>query len=167
MAETKIAYTSEATAIAVTSWDTELTTGLSSSSALVTNTTFLYDDVQIGGSVATGTGFVAGDTFDIRAWANYDVGTSTDIGGGIAALFDGLDQLEVEGTAYQEDNMVLIATINIDQASKTFHWVVGSLNQFFGGVMPPRWGLLGTNNGTGTMAASANVSYTGITYKSE
>lgn len=165
MATTKIAYATH-TAITATAVTTTLAAGEYAASAIVDNTSNLYMDAQVGGSFATGASHTTGDTFDIYGYANYDSGTSTDIGGSIGTTLDGTDSEETEGTGFNVADLVFLGSFTADQASTTFHFYIGSVAQAFGGTLPPKWGLMFHNNGTGAMASGFTCGYNGITYTS-
>ena len=83
MAVTSITYSADA-AIAVTAWDTGLTTGLSATSAIFDNTTTKYMDLLVGGIIELGaTTPVVGDSLDIYVGALYDKDVTSTPGGGI------------------------------------------------------------------------------------
>lgn len=163
MTTINIAYAPFAT-IAVTAWTTTLAAGEYASSAIVDNTSNLYVDALVGGSVETGASHTAGDTFDLYVYANYDTGTSTDLTGGIDALFAGADQEETEGTDFIVENLIHLATVVADGANNGYHFGPFSIAAAFGGTLPPKWGIVGHNNGTGALGSAGTLGYVGVEY---
>ena len=165
MAESKIKYAS-ATNLTVTSWGTGLAAGQYGFSAIVDNTTNLYMDALVGGLLEVGTTTpAAGDTLDIYVYGMYDEATSTALTGAIDALYAGTDTEETEGTDFIIENMKFLTSVTAE-SNVGFHWGPESIAQLFGGVMPPKWGLVLHNNGSATMAAGSLAEYIGITYTS-
>jgi hypothetical protein len=132
----------------------------------VDNTTNLYIDALIGGTIVTGSSHASGDTFELYAYGNYDTATSTDLSGGIGTLFAGADQEETLGTDFTNQNMYPLLSILTDAASTTFHFGPISVAQAFGGVLPMKWGIMGRNAGTGALGSGSTLVYTGVTFTS-
>ena len=168
MSETKIFYDTD-TDLPVSAWDSDLTTGLSATSALFDNSTSLYMDVMCGGFVDfTGTSAVAGDTVDIYVVGTYS-DTSTDIGGAIDALL-GPDGIEAADTSFIRANTHLMTSISLHGTPTTvigYHWGPIGVAQFFGGLMPKKFMLICHANTASSLTGttSGNVNTIGVTYK--
>lgn len=152
--------------LTITSWGTGLAATQWGFSTLVDNTTDKYVDALVGGLLEVGaTTPAAGDTLDIYTYANYDTATSTALTGGIDALLPGTDAEETEGTDFQKENLILLAVVSAE-ANVGYHWGPVSVAAAYGGVLPPKWGLVLHNNGSATMAAGSVAEYIGIKYTS-
>ena len=160
MAVTQITYASTIN-VATTSWSS-LAAGAYAASALVVNTTNLYVDAIIGGSVLTGTG-VAGDSVQIYAMGNYDIGTATRFGGAIGIAFATGDSVQVVDTDFRAENLILLGSIDTFDSTVTLHFGPYSLASAFGGLMPQNWEIMIHNNGA-THGAGGDLTYVGITY---
>ena len=163
MAETNIKYAS-AVNLTLTSWGTGLADTQIGATAIVDNTSNLYVDVIVGGLFEIGaTTPAAGDYINVYVYGSYDTGTSSALTGGIDGLFTGADEEEVDGTDLILTHMPLITTLEAE-SNIGIHWGPTGIAQFFGGVMPPKWGLVMENQSDSTMAAGSLVEYIGITY---
>ena len=171
MAETKTKYGADV-AITVTNWSTGLANGQFALSSVVDNETNLYMDVMVGGdiafSTATGGPIVAGDTMDIYIAAQYS-DTATDIGGAIAGLL-GWGNEEAEDTAFVKANLTLLDSVSpqatTPDTTQDLHFGPIAIAQFFGGVVPKKWGLILHNNTAATLGSGSTANYFGITYTS-
>jgi hypothetical protein len=128
-------------------------------SAAVDNTTNKYVDALVSGKLTTGTSPTNGNIITIYAYAE-------DGNGQYSAGISGTDG----GTpgAGEQTNLPVIATIIVDATSNhTYEWGPISLAQFFGGVLPPKWGI-GCLNGSGVAlnATGSNQAarYQGVKY---
>lgn len=168
MATTNIAYAADS-ALTVTNWSTGLAAGQYALSSVVDNSSNLYIDALVGGDIAadttTGT-LAAGETFDIYVIAQYS-DTATDIGGGIDALL-GWGNEEAEDTAFVKANMQLLTSIHLESTTpdttQDYHFGPIGIAQFFGGVMPKKWGLVLHNNTGATLGSGSSANYIGIEY---
>jgi len=145
---------------AITFTLTSLGNGSWRQSAAVDNTTNLYIDALVGGSVQTGTSPTAGGTIDIYAYGQYDAS------GEYTAGASGSD---ASYTADGEESLLRhVASIVVDADSNIdYEWGPVTIARCFGGVMPQRWGLVAENN-TGVALHSTGTNnetiYTGIDY---
>lgn len=158
MATTNIAY---ATAASVTLTATSLADGSWRQSTAVDNTTNLYMDAHIGGSIQTGTTPTANGTIDIYAYGTYD---GTNYTGGASGT-DGAYTADGEELLFP-----LLLSITVDATSDQ-DYVFGpvSVAQAFGGVLPSKWGIVIENNtGAALNATGTNneVQFQGVTYTS-
>lgn len=158
MAETKSKY---ASAVALT-WTPE---GLGSStydaSAAVDNTSNLYTDVLVGGKITTGTSPASGGVITIYAYGSWD---GTNYSAGISGSDGGTPGTGEEALI----QLYRVATIAVDATSNhTYEWGPVSLAQVFGGVLPPKWGLVvynGTSVALNATGSNHETKYTGLTY---
>ena len=163
MAVTNVTYASEVN-LTVTSWGTGLAADQWGFSAIVDNSSNNYMDVLVGGLLEVGTTTpAAGDTLDIYVYGNYDTATSSALTGGIDALITGTDAEETEGTDFQKENLNFLISVSAE-ANVGYHWGPIAIASAFGGVVPPKWGLVLHNNGGATMAAGSLAEYIGVTY---
>lgn len=169
MAVTSITYSADA-AIAVTAWDTSLTTGLSATSAIFDNTSTNYVDLLVGGIIELGaTTPVAGDSLDIYVGALYDKDVTSTPGGGIDSLMDpGTPAIETEDTDFVRANLILFKSIQIElttpATAQGYQFNPQGVAQFFGGVMPQKIYFLLHNNTGATLVAGSALNSVGITY---
>jgi hypothetical protein len=163
---TEIQYTA-AVAMTISSWTTTLLQDQIASSAIVDNQTNKYVDVLVGGLIEQGTTTPgAGDSYDMYAYGIYDEATSSALTGGIDGLFTGADEEEIDGTDLVLANMPLITSVSAI-ANVGYHWGPIALAQFFGGVLPPKWGIVVHNNSaTADLAAGSALEYIGVKYTS-
>ena len=168
MAESKIKYNGDV-ALAVTAWSTGLAATEFATSAIFDNTTSLFHDVMVGGLLELdATTPVAGDTMDIYIAGQYS-DTTTDMMGGIDALF-GPGGEEVVDLAFVQNNLILFDSVSVEATTPAtaqgYHWGPNSVANAFGGVMPKAFMLILHNNTSGTMAATPDCNTEGITYTS-
>jgi hypothetical protein len=170
MAVTKIKYGADVP-VAVTAWDTSLTTGLSATSAIVDNTSNLFMDLLVGGIIELGaTTPVVGNTLDIYIGALYDKDTTTTPGGGIDSLMDvGTPAIETEDVDFVRSNLILFKSIGIELAvpatAQGYQFSPQGCAQFFGGILPQKIFFLLHNNTAGTLVAGSALNSVGITYE--
>lgn len=139
-------------------------TGLASSATVgrqctvVDNTANLFDDVYVTVGVATVASAPASDKacyvyfFGTEDLTNYDMDDAapgtTDAG----------------YTINNPSNLKGPGVINCPTASKTYRRTF-QLSQFFGGIVPPKWGFVVINLTNNNLGATAiGCTYTGITY---
>ncbi len=169
MATTNIAYSADA-AIAVTAWDTSLTTGLSATSAIFDNTSTLYMDLLVGGLIELGaTTPLVGDTLDIYIGALYDKDTTNTPGGGIDSLMDvGTPAIETEDVDFVKANLILFKSVAVEATApaiaQSYAFNPIACAQFFGGVLPQKIYFLLHNNTGGTLVTGSALNSVGITY---
>lgn len=151
--------TTNYSARATLTWTPEgLANGSNDFSAVVDNTTNKYVDVIVSGKLTTGTSPTAG-TITIYAYgedgnAQYTGGVSGSDGG-------------TYGTGESGQLPVIATIINDTTSNHTYEWGPIALAQFFGGVLPPKWGIgLLNSSGVALNATAANqvTSYQGIKY---
>lgn len=156
MATTNIAYASAGT---ITITQTSLANASWRQSTVVDNTTNLYVDALVGGSIQVGTSPTSGEWIGIYAYGTYD-GTNYTAGcSGSDAAY----------TADGEEGLLkLLTVITVDATSdQDYVWGPVSVAAAFGGVMPSKWGIVVRNetdvttNATGT---NNEAQYIGITY---
>ena len=159
MAVTNVTYAG-ASGTAITLTLTSLTDGSWRQSAAVDNTSNLYIDVLVGGSVQVGTSPTADGTIDIYAYGQYDASgeyTAGASGSDAAYTADG-----------EEGQLKFIASIVVDATSdQDYEWGPYNIAPAFGGVIPQRWGLVVENNTGATLNATGTNNetiYTGIDY---
>lgn len=167
MAVTNIKYAVDE-AIAVTAWSTGLASNQWATSAIFDNTSNRYVDVLVGGIIELdATTPVAGDTLDVYVVGNYDVDTTTDMTGGIDALFNASTE-EVPDTDFVIANLILLKSVAIEATvpatAQGYHWGPIGIAQFFG-TMPQKFMLVLHNNTGGTLATGSDVNAVGITYE--
>ena len=161
MAVTNVTYAGAAgTAITLTL--TSLANGSWRQSTVVVNTSDLYIDALVGGSVQVGTSPTAGSTIDIYAYGQYDA--SGEYTGGASGSDSAYTAGEDVGTLRFLTSIVVgpSGTSDVD-----YEWGPVSVAQAFGGVLPQRWGLVVENNTGATLNATGTnneTAYTGIDY---
>lgn len=156
MATVNAAY---ASAASITLTLTSLGNGSWRQSAAVDNTSNLYVDALVGGSIQVGTSPTADTTIDIYVYASYDGTTYTAGASGSDAAY----------TADGEEVLLkLIKRIVVDGTSdQDYVWGPESVAALFGGVMPSKWGLVVENNtGAALNATGTNneTQFIGVTY---
>ena len=167
MAVTNITYSAD-TALAIT-LTAPLTTGLWRSSANFDNSSTLYMDVLVGGMIGSlGTNWVAGDSVDIYAMANYS-DTTTDVGGARDAAYALGDGDQTDQTDFIANNIgPLLFSIfphDTETTNMDYHWGPVSIAAAFGGTMPKDFHILIHNNASGSVD-SGNLNLIGVTYTS-
>ncbi len=169
MAETKVKFAADV-AIVVANWSTGLADGESALSAVIDNSVNLFLDALVGGKLAastlTGGPIVAGDSLDVYVLAQYS-DTDEDIGGAIDALL-GWGNEEAVDVAFVKANLTLLQSVQVQatapDTTQDLHFGPIGIAQFFGGVLPKKWGLLLHNNTAATLGAGSDANYIGITY---
>lgn len=158
MAEAKIKY-SIAKSVAITL--AALTDGSFRQSLVVDNSSDLFIDAHLGGSIQVGSAPIAGNLIKIYAYGTYD-------GTNYTAGCSGADAgYTADG---EEDLLRLVATIEIDGTANQYY-VFGpiSIADAFGGKLPQKWGIVVENNsGSALNATGTNneVQFLGITFTS-
>jgi hypothetical protein len=127
----------------------------------VDNTTNLYMDATLGGSIQVhSTAPTAGGTIDIYLYASYD---GTNYTGGASGTDGVFADANNETLFHFVDSIVVTAATSIDYEWGPFN-VMSVL-----GHMPPKWGVVVENN-TGQIlhaTGTANITkYTGLKYSS-
>lgn len=148
-------------AASVTITLTSLTNGSWRQSAAVDNTSNLYIDAHLGGSIQTGTSPTANGTIDIYAYGSYDGTNYTAGASGSDAAY----------TADGEENLFFHLLSIVVDATSDQDYVFGpvSVASVFGGVLPRAWGIVVENNTGATLNATGTnneVQFTGIKYAS-
>jgi hypothetical protein len=130
-------------------------------SSVVDNTTNKFVDALLGGIVQVGTSPTSGGTFNVFVYGTYD-GTNYTAGcSGSDAAYT------ADG---EEDELRFLTSITVDTTTDQ-DYVFGpvSVAQVFGGVLPPKWGVVVRNTtGVTTNATGTNneIQFTGIKYVS-
>lgn len=159
MAVTNVTY-SGAAGTAITLTLSSLANGSWRQSTVVDNTSNLYIDALVGGSVQTGTSPTANGTIDIYAYGQYDASGEYTAG---ASGSDGAYTADGE-----ESQLKFVTSIIVDGTSdQDYEWGPFNIAPLFGGVMPQRWGLVVENNTGATLNATGTnneTAYTGIDY---
>jgi hypothetical protein len=158
VAETKIAY-SASTALTWTAAIASSTTAARECTA-VDNTTTLYDDVRVMISIQFPNSAPANDKTVYIYAAGYD----STLGYGGSPALTGTDAAITLDAAFTTDPpaMRLAASCWMVQ-NKTRVFEIPSLASVFGGVLPPKWGLVLVNYSGQTLTA-VSARYVGITY---
>jgi len=120
-------------------------------STAIDNTSNLYDDVLVLAQFSTGT--ITGNKQQI-IYCYGGVGTTYE------ASVTGSDANYLATTT---PISLPVAYVVPTPVSNTSYAVVFSVAQFYGGALPPKWGLVVQNDGTGAITTQA-FNYTGITY---
>lgn len=128
-------------------------------SAAYDNTSNLYVDALIGGSLQVGTSPTANQTIDIYAYGSYDGTNYTAGASGSDAAY----------TADGEELLLpVVQIITVDATSdQDYVWGPVSLAAVFGGILPSKFGIIVENNsGATTNATGTNneVQFLGIKY---
>jgi len=138
---------------------TSVTDGAWRQSAAINNSTNLFEDALLGGTLQTGTTPTDGGTIDIYIYASYD-GTKYTAGA------SGSDEAY---TADGEEYLLhLIESIVVDTTSD-IDYVFGprSVAALFGGTMPQKWGVVIENNSGATLHATGTnneIQFTGVKF---
>jgi hypothetical protein len=146
MATLSMNYASAAT---ITLTLTSLTNGSWRASTAVDNTSNLYLDAILGGSVQMGTSPTNNGTFDIYLYSTYD---GTNYTGGVSGT-------DAAYTADGEEKLfVLVKSIIVDNTTdQDYVWGSVSVAAAFGGTLPSKWGVVVENNtGVTTNATGTN-----------
>lgn len=134
------------TAQTVTLTLTSLADGSWRQSTAVDNSSNLYLDAHLGGSVQVGTSPTAGNTIDFYIYATYD---GTNYTGGASGT-DGAYTADGEEGLFR-----WIGSIEVDATSDQDYvfgpWSVGEL---FGGSLPQKWGVVVENNSGAALNAT-------------
>lgn len=146
---TMITYSSPAT---ITMPLASKTTGQGERSDAIDNSTNRYDDALVSLTVKPGT-ISAGAYIQVMAYSSVD-GTNYETAGSTAGAYNTLTGGEK------------ILGYMIPAASTTAFTGVFAVAQAFGGVLPPRWGIIASQVNCGTLSATESdhvKSYVGIT----
>jgi hypothetical protein len=130
-------------------------------SAVIDNTTNKYIDASLGVSIQVGTTPTSGATIDIYAYGTIDGSIYT---GGAS----GSDASYAVGNNAEELRFLMSANVG---ATSDLDYIFGpaSVAQAFGGVLPPKWGIIVRNNTGQTLHATGTnnaVKFYGIKYAS-
>ena len=167
MATANVAYASSA---GITCTVNNKADGVYQSSAAVSNTTNLYMDCLITGSVQVGT-VTADGTFSIYAYGSVDGGTV--YSGGLDGTNTAITWGTTPSTSSVEgyNNLKLLGVVSVDTTDDDNDIEFGpfSLASAFGGVVPNSWGIVFLNETgatTHTTGTNNTFDYVGITYTS-
>jgi len=151
MSTTKVAF---AAAASITCTLASITTGQGRRSAVVDNSTNLYDDAMVHVAVKPGT--LGTDPYIlVMAYASADDGTTYETAGSTDAAYNTLTGSEK------------VIGIIIPAASTTVCSGVFSVARAYGGVMPRNWGIVIWQSACGTLSATESdhiKKFQGITY---
>ena len=155
-----------AAAATVTITPASLADGGYRESTAVDNQTNKYVDALVGGKVQIGA--VAADgTISFYAYGSYD---GTEYTAGVSGS-DGTITWGTTGSTGVDghNNLPLLGTVYVDTTDDNddVRWGPFSIAQAFGGIMPPKWGVVIRNvTGTGFHATGTNneCQFTGIKY---
>jgi len=148
---TKIAY---AAAASITCDIASKTSTQGQRSAVIDNSSNLYDDALVLVSVKIGT-FTAGGYIAVYAYASADDGTTYETGGSTNAAYNTINGGEK-----------LLGVI-IPTSSTTTNTGVFTVAQAYGGVMPRNWGIIIWQSNCGTLSSTESdhtKKYQGVTY---
>lgn len=153
----KVAY-GTSTAITITTDSLAASATVGRQSTVVDNTTNLFDEVYVtvavltSGSAPTSTKACYVWFFGTEDLTNYDMDDAA-VGTSDAAY-----------TINAASNLKGPGVISCPTASKTYRRTF-QVSQFFGGIVPPKWGFVVCNDtGNALGSSSPACSYTGITY---
>ena len=146
MATVKIAYAASSAIVCAASTDATWR-----QSTAIDNTSNLYDDALVLYSVSTGT--VTGNKQAI-VYVYAGVGTTYE---GSATGTDGQYNATTAPVSLAQAYVVPTPVTGTTGTAVAF-----GVAQFYGGVLPPKWGVIVQLDGTG--ACSTTINYTGITY---
>jgi len=160
MASVTTTYAATAT---VTCTLASLANGAYRQSAVVDNSSNLYVDALIGGSIQTGTSPTDKSTIEVYAYGERDDG------GGTSQYTAGCSGSDAAYTADgEEDELKLLEVITVDTTSdQDYEWGPVSVAQAFGGILPRKWGVVYRNaTGVTTHATGTNneTRYAGIKF---
>ncbi|MHB2015318.1 MAG: hypothetical protein ACYCW6_00060 [Candidatus Xenobia bacterium] len=155
MSTIKPSYAAPAT---ITCTLASLANGSSRQSAVVDNSSTLYDDALLSLIVATGSGTIGNGRLMIWGYGLMDTTpTYTDGCMGADAAFS--------GTPSNGTNMKLIGVVYAGAASTTFDAGPFSVANAFGGRLPEKWGVVVQNDtGVPLSSAAATLEYIGMQY---
>jgi hypothetical protein len=130
-------------------------------SAVVDNTTDLFVDALLGGSIQAGTTPAVNGQFEIYVYGTFDGTTYTAGCSGSDAVYT------ADG---EEDELRFLTTITVDATSDQ-DYVFGpvSVAQAFGGALPSKWGVVFRNNTSVTTNATGTnnmIKFIGTKYVS-
>ena len=126
-------------------------TGRESTAVAATGATVL--DELIGGIITTAASVTVGQVIEIWVWGQYE-GTPAYPGG-----ITGLDAALTPATP-KNAYMQLVATITIDStSSKAYYFGPSGIASYFGGILPPRWGVWVTQSSDQNLHTSGNAIY--------
>lgn len=152
---TTVVYTARTT---VTITLTSLANGGYRQSAEVNNSVNKYVDVTIAGKITTGTTPTNNTTITLFAWG----GDGTIRSGGASGTDSGYTP------AGEDAQLKVLAVIPVTNTSnQTYEFYIGGLAQFFGGVMPEKWGVVVLNDTVAALNATASnheIAFQGIAY---
>ena len=168
MATANVAY---ATSASITCTVTSLADGGYRESAAIDNTTNLYMDALITGSIALN-GTLTGDgTINIFAYGSIDGGTV--YSGGLAGTDETITWGTTPSTSSVEgfNNLKLIGVVSTDDTDDGNDIEFGpfSVAAAFGGVLPKSWGIVVENQTNAAFDATGTnntFDYVGVTYTS-
>ena len=162
MATATISYgTSTALTITLASLATDTNLLAGRESTAIDNTSNTPVDVLVGGFVSTGTSPTANKQIEVWVYGSYD---GTTYSGGCTGSDAALT------FASEKTSLRLGAILPTDATSNhSYEFVINSIAQLFGGVMPKKWGIFVVHN-TGVNLNSTGgdheIKYTEVKYAS-
>jgi len=153
----KISYgTSTAITITLNSLASSATVGRQST--VVDNTSNLFDDVYVTVIITTSASALGSDKSVYVYFTGSEDGTNYDQDDGVMGTTD------AAYTINASSNLKGPGVISCITSSKVYNRTF-ILSQFFGGIVPRKWGMVVCNFTNQSLSASGNsASYTGITY---
>ena len=125
--------------------------GRESSAVVVTGNTVI--DELVGGIITTAASVTSGEVIEVWVWGQYE--DTPAYPGGITGI-----NADLEPATPKNAYMRLIATITIDStSSKAYYFGPTGIAQYFGGVLPPRWGVWVTQSTDQNLHTSGNSIY--------
>jgi hypothetical protein len=134
-------------------------------STQIDNTSNLYNDAQVycDGITAGASALTIGQMIRLYVW-----GSTVSLATTAIDTLDGTDSAETLTHVAILNSLRLVdqAVATETNANRVFYFQPFAVAQFFGGVLPPFWGLFVAHNHAGSLAASQSGiwSYRGITY---
>lgn len=166
MATHKIAYAAVGTVtISLASLATSATFVAGQESAVVDNSTNLYDDVILGGVIRVGTTPTVNTQILVFAFAPYDLDAPT-----YPDVMDGTDSVEtLTSVGIGQGFLRLAAALSVDAttSNRDYYFSGVSLASVFGGTLPKKWSLFVAHNTGVNLNATGGqhvIKYTGVNY---
>lgn len=148
-----------ASVVAITIMLASLANGAWRQSAFVDNTVAGIDYLDAWVQVNAKTGATAGGTVDLWLYGSIDGGvTYSDNASGLDAAYTATDTPQI-----------FLGRLQTPSVTTQYHSSLFSVQQAFGGNIPPRWGLLVHNTNGGALDATPGnflEQYLGLTYQS-
>jgi len=138
---------SSATAITVTSV-ASLTSGSAAGSAVVDNSTNLYEDALVGVTIVTGaSGTSSAGVVTVYAYSDVD---------GTPHYTDSVSGADATQTLTSPTNLRVLGVINCVANATTYYGGRFSVARAFGGWLPKKWGIVLQNGAGATLGSSGS-----------